>query len=177
MIINVSDILKELGLSKEINASITLEDINWQGESLQFRKPLYITGNLTNRGNVLLLNLTVQGQVILQCGLCLDNYEHNLDFSFETRLAKSSDKNNEDIFIYEGNEFNLLDIIWEFLLLEIPIRKSCSDDCKGLCSKCGTNLNKKTCQCDNVEENDPDLALDERLQILKDHFSTQGKEV
>lgn len=177
MVINISDILKEVGLSKKINSRITLEDTKWQGELLQFRKPFFVKGNLTNRGNFLALNLAIQGAVTMQCGLCLENYEQNLEFSFEARLTKFPDKSNIDVFLYEGNQFNLKDIIWEFTLLEIPLRKSCKEDCKGLCSHCGTNLNKKTCQCDNVEENDPDLALDERLQILKDHFSTQGKEV
>lgn len=180
MVINVSDILKEAGLKREINTSIALEDSKWQGEPLKFREPLSVKGNLTNRGNVIILNLTVQGTVIMQCGLCLGNFEQNLDFTFEARLINSpgSDIENDiDVFLYEGNEIDLSEILWEFLLLEIPIRRTCKEDCKGLCSQCGTNLNQKTCQCDNAEENDPDLALDERLQILKDHFSTRGKEV
>lgn len=177
MIVDVSDILKEIGASKNVNCSIVLKDITWQGEPLQFRKPLTITGSLTNSGSILLLNANVRGTVIFQCGLCLEAYEQNLEFLIEARLKKPSQKNNVDDFVYEGNEFDLSKIVWEFLLLEIPTRRCCQENCKGLCPECGANRNKKTCHCINIEENDPDLALDERLQILKDHFSTRGKEV
>lgn len=178
--INVEDILKETGASKGFCVDITLKDINWQGEPLQFRTPIKVEGNITNTDNILLLNVAIRGSVTLQCVLCLEQYEHNLDFSFEARLARaSSDISNMDVdaFSLEGNEFNLLDIIWEFLLLEIPIRKTCQENCKGICPECGTNLNKQTCKCKNSVEDDPDLTLDERLQLLKDHFSKQGKEV
>lgn len=177
MVINVSDILREAGANQSIQCSLNLEDITWQGEPLQFKKPLSVSGNLANSGEMLLLNANVRGKVLLQCGSCLQSYEHNLDFSFEARLEKPSAQENMDAFVYEGNEFDLSDIIWEFLLLEIPISRRCQENCKGLCPHCGTNRNEKTCQCINTEENDPDVALDDRLQALKDHFSTQDKEV
>ena len=177
MVIDVTDILLETGASKSIEHSLYLEDISWQGEPLRFMKPLSVSGNLINNGEMLLLNADVRGVVILQCGSCLERYEHNLDFSFEARLVKPSFHDSTDSFIYEGNEFQVADIVWEFLLLEIPIGRRCQEKCKGLCPKCGINRNKTTCQCINTEENDPDLALDKRLQALKDHFSTQDKEV
>jgi len=179
--INVEDILKEVGASKSFQGDITLKDIKWQGESLRFRKPLLVTGSITNTGSILILNTNIRGTVILQCVLCLEDYEHNLDFSFDARLVRSSSDNTDnmdvDAFIFKGYEINLHDIIWEFLLLEIPIRKICKENCKGLCPECGINLNKQTCQCNNSVENDYEHTFDERLQILKDHFSTQGKEV
>ena len=66
MVVDVSDILKS-GASKNVNCSIVLKDIT-AGEPLQFRKPLTITGSLTNSGSILLLNANVRGTVIFSAG-------------------------------------------------------------------------------------------------------------
>jgi len=176
--INIADILTEPGLSRSFEGSLTPGDISWQGETIRFKEPLYVTGKVTNSGTVLILTAEVRSRIILQCGSCLEDYEQNLDFSFEARLVRSSEDDNPDLFVFEGNEIDLSEIVWEFLILEIPIKRRCREHCKGLCPNCGTNLNYKTCSCANIEENDdPDLAFDERLKVLKDFFSTEGKEV
>ena len=51
------------------------------------------------------------------------------------------------------------------ILLTLPIKRLCKEDCKGLCQQCGNNLNLSTCQCDNDD-------IDPRLAKLKDLFST-----
>lgn len=177
MKLNVADIQKEVSAAKEFEDELNFRDISWQGELLEFHEPLHIKGRIVNDGELLVLTANVRGTVILQCGSCMESYEQNLDFSFEARLKKPSGQEDPDYFLYEGNEIDLSEIVMEFLLLELPIKRRCKEDCKGLCPHCGTNLNHETCQCSNIEENDPNLALDERLQALKDYFSTGGKEV
>lgn len=74
-----------------------------------------------------------------------------------------------EYFIYQGNEADLSDIVLEHLIYEIPSRRRCREDCKGLCQDCGTNLNVQTCQCTRAdEEKAPNPELDERLKTLKD---------
>jgi uncharacterized protein len=175
--VNVADIQREISAAKEFEGELLLTDITWQGESLDFKGPLQIKGRIVNGGEVLVLTADVRSTVILQCGSCMESYEQNLDFSFEARLRMASEEETPDYFLYEGNEIDLSDIILEFLLLELPIQRRCREDCKGLCPECGTNLNHETCECSKQTENDPDLAFDERLQALKDYFSTEGKEV
>lgn len=169
--INVTDIQREIGYSQEVRGEIAFEDILWQGEPLRFKGPMHIEGKITNGGEMLVLEAVVRGTVILMCGLCMESFEHTLDFPFEARLKKTSEEENPDYFLYQGYEIDISDIVMEFLLLEIPSRRRCREDCKGLCPECGQDLNANACQCTTKEENDPDEGFDERLKALKDYFS------
>lgn len=177
MKINVADIQKEIILAQDFEGELAFQDISWQGERLSTNGPLRVKGNIANSGKVLILTADVSGSINLQCGSCTKIYEQSLDFSFEAELKKAEGEEDPDYFLYQGDEVDLRDIVLEFLLLRLPIRRRCSEGCKGLCPECGINLNDQTCECSNNEEKDPDDAIDERLLTLKDYFSTQTKEV
>ncbi len=56
-----------------------------------------------------------------------------------------------------GEHVDLDDLVREQILLALPTRQLCRDDCKGLCPTCGANLNQTTCDC-SAEEIDPRFA-------------------
>ena len=70
------------------------------------------------------------------------------------------------------NELNFLEdtnldteqLISNEILINWPIRVLCKDDCQGICSHCGVNLNRETCDCDTSE-------LDPRMAAIRDIFS------
>jgi uncharacterized protein len=185
--IHVEGLLQEKGSNQSFDVNLTLPDLTWQEDAISFTKPLSVNGLIANKGDVLDLNADVKGEVTLQCGSCLESYKQSLDFSFETRLIKSSvesvideddwDEDYVDAFFFEGNEVDLSKIVQEFLLLELPMLRRCKENCKGLCSICGTNLNQETCKCFHTEDDDSHHLVDERLKVLKDFFTTEGEEV
>jgi uncharacterized protein len=65
---------------------------------------------------------------------------------------------------YKGEEVDISAIVKEMLVLEIPLRYLCQDSCKGLCPRCGQNLNVKSCSCVPVQ-GDPRFAV--LKQLLK----------
>ena len=71
-------------------------------------------------------------------------------------------------FIIDGDEVNLLDIIGQTLIFNAPAQVICKDDCEGLCQGCGANLNRETCACSQIA-NDED-EIDPRFAKLKDLF-------
>ena len=186
MKIHLEGLLQEKDANRSFDVSLKLPDLTWQEEPISFIKPLSVSGLIVNRGDVLDLNADVKGNVSLQCGSCLESYEQPLDFSFDTRLMKSSvesisdesdwDEDSGDVFLFEGNNVDLTQIVKEFILLELPMLRRCKEDCKGLCSDCGTNLNHETCKCFHTEDDDSD-HVDERLKVLKDFFTTESEEV
>ncbi|MDD4680847.1 MAG: DUF177 domain-containing protein [Clostridia bacterium] len=187
MKIHFEDLLQEKDSNQSFDISLKLPDLTWQGEPLSFRKPISVSGLIVKRGDILELNANVKSEIILQCGFCLESYSQRLDFSFETRLVKPAvegilddrdlDEDNMDAFPYEGSDVDLTRIVQEFLLLELPILRRCKENCKGLCALCGSNLNQEKCKCFNTEDDDSDHLADERLQVLKDFFTTEGEEV
>jgi uncharacterized protein len=54
-------------------------------------------------------------------------------------------------------------LVYSEVLIDVPLRVLCSEDCRGLCYKCGANLNRGECGCDRVQ-------LDPRMSVIQDIF-------
>ena len=84
---------------------------------------------------------------------------NDLNLSEEEREEKE-----EDSSFVEGDELDVEELVRNELIVQWPIRVLCKDDCKGICSRCGANLNIQTCDCDTT-------GLDPRMAAIKDIFS------
>ena len=80
-----------------------------------------------------------------------------------TFLATTSREVEEKYFIYDNDTLDITDIVRESILAELPQKVLCKDDCRGLCPKCGKNLNQGQCDCD-LHEVDPRLAILAKLK-------------
>ncbi len=116
-----------------------------------------------------LLTGTVTGSVELQCARCLTNYisdpEVNLRVLVAPRRSGAKAQTNEgdvdeNTFFLEGVEFDPGDVILQELLLGLPMKPLCAEDCKGMCPRCGHLQNQCSCP-----ENKP---IDSRWAALKD---------
>lgn len=94
-----------------------------------------------------------------QCSRCGEDFTAAISKKFVTAFYKSEDsikmfgesidnlEGSFDLEFLEGNEIDLGEVLHEQVALEIPFQPLCSEDCKGLCTVCGTNLNVASCQC------------------------------
>ena len=101
------------------------------------------------------------GVLSLNCSRCLEKFEHEIQVEVEEELFKNELENLERI--------NLIGILQENILLNLPIKSLCSNDCKGLCTICGQNLNENKCDCERE-------MIDPRLAILKDFYKKADQE-
>ena len=93
------------------------------------------------------------------CARCLDPLPQHVDLSFDLifRPAGADAEPGErmiseaetEIGYYEPSGLLLEDAVREQVLLSLPDRSLCREDCKGLCSHCGANLNETTCTCES----------------------------
>jgi uncharacterized protein len=107
---------------------------------------------LVNNG--VLVRGVAETDIICKCGLCLSNYTFKV-------------KNDTICHFYEEenkNEIDLTDDIREDILIRFPVNLKCSENCKGLCTECGQNLNEDECSC---SENSEDENLWNELDKLK----------
>lgn len=114
----------------------------------------------------------VQGKLTVQvdvaCSRCLTSVREQLDIPFHERfkLVKQSeelqDEDDETIYV-DHDMVDLIPFVEETFLLYLPLIPLCKSSCKGLCQKCGTDLNESTCDCDT-------RVVDPRLAGLKDLF-------
>jgi uncharacterized protein len=101
--------------------------------------------NRTPQG--LLLDGRFTGKVVGQCVRCLEDHDQRLETEFQELFAyHSRHTRDEEYFVPEDGFIDLEPLVYENMIIDIPIRTLCKPDCKGLCLECGTNLNLSTCE-------------------------------
>ena len=129
---------------------------------VDFAEPITVTGYVKNMAGYMVLSADVKVTYHTMCARCAEPVCSTLEISFEKDIASSADvsEDNDDYIIIEDKKVDLRPTVEEEIMLEMPSRTLCKDDCLGLCQKCGKNLNEGDCDCDKKE-------VDPRLAILK----------
>jgi len=130
-------------------------------EQLNFLSPFIAEIELCNTGKSLLAKGRINAEITVSCSKCLKEFQYKLNFDFEDEFypAEFTPEDKDGAFIFDKDEFPIDERIMEHILLHLPMRFVCSDSCKGLCPKCGVDLNLNSCRC--AEED-----IDPRLEIL-----------
>jgi uncharacterized protein len=115
----------------------------------------------------------LEGMLQVRCDRCLENFQRNIDINFRSFFALPSEETSEselelededlDVEFRVGEEIEVSDVIREQVLLDLPMKRICREECKGLCKKCGGDLNKGPCGCE-VETGHPAF---QKLEALK----------
>ncbi len=128
-------------------------------------------------GRYVLVTGKVFGTVELECSRCLTVFEQVLEAPFEAQcdirtfqlLAEGLpiDEGEEITAIFDSNSADLWELARQALIVQLPMRPLCREDCKGLCPYCGANLNETTCDCQPPA--DPRWAA---LELLMQRFKS-----
>jgi uncharacterized protein len=121
-------------------------------------------------GAEVVISGTIEADLELQCSRCLKDFRSMLTIPVNVvynpvEILKGEDKHELkvdelDMGFYSGDELDLLDLVKEQIILNLSMKPLCSESCKGICLKCGTDLNANTCSC-------TDKGTDPRLEVLK----------
>jgi len=137
----------EGNLKKNINLSdLEIDDLNLLKDEIE------INLNFSRTHNSVDIKGEVNSEFFETCDKCIDNFNNNKKLSFRVIVSENDAnmKNLNSEFIYfdtNKNEIDLSPIIRDTLLLEKPMKSICKENCKGLCSNCGINLNNNSCIC------------------------------
>lgn len=129
-----------------------------------FPEEAKVVGEIKNAGGYMPLTAKCSVNVSGQCARCLKPVTVNVvtEFSRTVAVHLEADDENDEYILVEQDQIEIGEPIREELLLSLPSRFLCSDECKGLCPKCGCNLNEKTCDC-NLNTPDPRWAVLSKL--------------
>jgi uncharacterized protein len=141
-----------------------------EGKPFRFLAPVRVHLTLSRSGRVVLAKSRVRAEMEFLCDRCLEPFSMVLSSDYKASLKPKptvpageewdpEGKSPETEF-YEGDEIDLAPLIQDQILLSIPPKAVCREDCRGLCQRCGHNLNLGTCPC--AESN-----IDPRLESLK----------
>lgn len=119
-------------------------------------------GGVSNHGGYLLLTADTVVHAEGICSRCGEGFDFCHSFKTERPVARNltADENDEYILTDEDGFLDLAAVFNDELLLELPTKLLCREECKGLCPKCGKDLNKGSCNC-------PTKEIDPRLEVLK----------
>jgi uncharacterized protein len=149
-----------------------LYDVVYHPGEIDLPDELRQVGGLHVKGSTELLKNTLgeirlRGHVTVEieaaCDRCLEPAKVPVDSDFdlfyrpvekvETHGEIHLEEGEIDLSFYEGDSVALRDVLREFVLLSLPMRTVCSEECQGLCPVCGENRNEKSCGC-NVAHHD-----------------------
>jgi uncharacterized protein len=122
---------------------------------------VHLSGNLRPVGGSYVVMGRYSATGTLSCTRCLEpvSWQTGDDFSVEYRRALPREPevelsdNELDIAYLDDDALDLCEVAAEQVLLALPMRVVCDDECAGLCPRCGANLNTGACTCE--PENDP----------------------
>lgn len=119
-------------------------------------------GFIVNNAGALTLRGTLSAAMRCVCDRCAAEFDREVSYPLDIPLASElQDEENPDYFLLEGDELDLEELLETVFILNMDTRFLCREDCKGLCSRCGKNLNEGPCDCRTGS--DPRLAVLEQL--------------
>ena len=174
MLVNLSDVLTSEGrqMSREIPLEMTCFESRWGDFEITSKSPVSFTFT-----NVEPHKAKVEGSAKISfqtiCDRCLTEVPTTLEINFE-RLVTSPEVGTEDdevddLSFMEGYQLDVEAFMYNEILGNWPAKILCKEDCKGLCLKCGQNLNERDCGCDT-------FVPDPRMAVIQDIFNA-NKEV
>ena len=167
MKISIRDLQEE---QNSITCQLSPQELGLESEGADFSKPVEVELVLRKSEDSFYCTGQAKTDVRLECSRCLEPYLYSLEtkLDFYVRVEKDRIKieyqDQAEPLVFPGNQiFSIDNLIKEAILLNLPLKPLCSENCKGLCSVCGTNLNISSCNC-KKEKLDPRW---EKLRNLK----------
>lgn len=159
----------KIDLTGLFNGSDKKVDIDYAPDLSVFSSELHIekvnaVGSLNSKADVVYLDLDITFTINGVCDRCAEEVKKDYHASINRIVVDELQNENDDdhYIIVHNRELNVDELINEEIVLSIPSKFLCKENCKGLCAGCGTNLNVKNCDC--KKEVDPRMAS--LLQLL-----------
>ena len=163
MLLGLSKIIDCPGAELPFSTSVDLSDLCY-GVTYPVTEPVKAEGTVRNTAGVLQMRGEITTCIHGTCDRCANDFDRDLFFPIDVVLVtEMANEENEDerVFPLEGDSADLDDIVRTVFVLNLDSKLLCSEDCKGLCHRCGKNLNEGPCNCQ--KELDPRFAALKQL--------------
>ena len=163
MLLSLAKILDTPGARLPYQVSLDLRDLTF-GATNPVQEPVVAEGSIRNTAGVLVMTGTIRTNLHCVCDRCAAQYEQRVEYDVDVVLVQElSQEEDEDprVFELDGDNADLDEIISIVFVLSMDSKFLCRDDCKGLCCRCGKNLNQGPCSCQ--KEPDPRFAALKQL--------------
>lgn len=159
MWIKIGGALAPLGAETEFHFQTTAEALNALPENAVMEREIAIFGTCIHTGSAYRVEGTVRVLRSFVCDRCLGAFSTPQVYSFAEEFVRDGDEAlaESEAEKFSGDAINIAPLVRDAILTAQPMRNLCRDDCRGLCPRCGADLNQGDCGCDR-RSIDPRLA-------------------
>ena len=158
MRLELKEIIHVPGASVSFSDSVNLSDLQY-GTCFPVCEPVIVQGTVRNTADVLLMNGSITTCLHGLCDRCAAEFTQEIQIPLDVVLVEelsNEDSEDESVFPLEAGTADLDEITRTVFVLNVDSKMLCKPDCKGLCCRCGKNLNDGPCSCQ--KEIDPRFA-------------------
>src|ERR1041384_3010014 len=148
------------------------DDLNPVDERVSVTQPATVSGKVRLAVNEFFVNGHVEARAQVECDRCLQPVETPVNADFALEYISGSEYESSgvaelteaemSVSVFDGQVIDVDEIVKEQILLAVPTRMLCREDCKGICSECGTDRNTGDCNC-STDDTDPRWAALKKL--------------
>ena len=161
MVVDLKHIFVKDNSSLPLKYALDLSHIDYMGE-YPLKKPVEIVGEITNKASLVRLEAEITFEFDASCDRCGTRTAKKHTLKVSKSLATSIEGEESDTIITVPDmKLDLDELIYTETVTNLPMKHLCDENCKGICSKCGKNLNEGECGCSKKE-------IDPRLSALAD---------
>ena len=161
MILDLEPIFNNEGMVREFDYELDLSSQELSGTK-PFVSPVRVSGSVGNYTGIVEMRAKADFVLELCCDRCAKpiSVAQKVDI-FHTLVTHLNDEANDELLLVNELRFDLDPLVTEDIFLSLPSKFLCKKDCKGVCPRCGKDLNMDSCSCE--KEIDPRLAALKQL--------------
>ena len=161
---NISNIIKNNGASLNIEFCEVLTGFESVEGEYEFGSPVIFKGMVVNDSGNMKLNGHLCTEYTVVCYRCLKEITKEMCIEIKEDFIKKTDETDNEAYTYDNNCIEIDKVLMDNIILGLPMKQICREECKGLCLKCGSDLNEKDCNC--CED-----VVSPRMEALKKYFN------
>lgn len=133
------------------------DDLNPVDERVSLTQPATVSGKVRLAGNEVFVNGHVETRAQVECDRCLQPVETPVNAEFALEYISGSEYESSgaaelteaemSVSVFDGKAIDVDEIVKEQILLAVPTRMLCREECRGICPECGTDRNTGDCSC------------------------------
>ena len=156
MRLDLREVLATPGAAKHFSFQLDLSELEFYGEH-PISAPVEAEGTVENHGGALSLKGLAKSQLSLHCDRCGKAFQREKQVPLDYLLSPTLEREEDDeILLLQEGALELSEPVETAFILGMDTKNLCQEDCKGLCSRCGADLNLGPCSC--KAEIDPRMA-------------------
>ena len=155
MKIDIADAVCSTGEEFSSEYHGAMPGIEFLGEKYDFPDGIHVTASWRYDSEGIIVTGSFKADTPVTCARCLETFTYTISFRFAEYYKKQPE---EGMYGYKDETIDLLPMLEDNVVVNLPTKVICREDCKGLCSHCGADLNKGRCSCSAEPDNTSPFA-------------------